>query len=593
MSARKRKTSDKTVQKAMFNELAEYPSPDEETKFYFVTNRFNLLEILSSGWIKPALWYPKYYHDLGEACPQQIPLLLDLPSENLITELFGPVSSMFPVVIEADLQGMQGRGLSIDQDFHPEEKDISTVGASLCFLVNGAIPSSRLRKIYFRSEQELQDYRVRSFSNVPVEESLLSVDPEAFRGPELDTTRFLEAIADMAQNTPCDSHNYGSKAAGALGGALTMLFKLSEMNDAVSLEFLANCINQLAGLPLSNAETMATDTSNVAAAIRALLNGLTESPSVRAPIEPGSSELLLIQLITRQLAASQLDEFYGEGFLESVYADFQSHLEEWSPGAADIMEDYARGFSSIQDTITGMSDIDEILVDAQFRAVPTLTALTIFLLKPEPEKCLTWNDDARLQDDSALMMAVAFSGALYGRSRIPTDARPSKESLRLLDELTALAVNREFGGLTWDAPNSAAIETTEVREYTIETLSIDGAILVRRKKSAPRADKWFDRILALDLNDDRHQAIAIEFCNVAGWTDCIVTEIPLGDREFILEHHKRKPHSIRIEGKVEIAERIHEDRFNRRVNELPMSEGEKLINDHLRNLLEEVSIRSE
>lgn len=587
MGARKRKTTDKTVQKAMFDELSENPSADKAATFYFVTNRFNLLEILSSGWIKPAIWYPKYYRDLGEACPERIPLLLDFPSERLINEVFGSVSSSFPVLVEVDLLGMKGCGLRIDRDFRPEETDISAVDSGLCFLVNGTVPSSRVSKVYFRSEQELQDYRVRSFSNVPLEESLLSVNPDAFTGPEHDTARFLEAIADVARNSPQDSHNYDSKTPGALGGALTMLFKLSEANYAVSLELLANCINQLAGLALSNTETAATGNPNAAAAILAVLNVLTEAPSVRTSLESGNTELLLIQLITRQLASSQLDEFYGEGFLELVYAEFQSQLEEWFPNATDIWEDYARGFSSIQDTITGISEIDEILVDAQFRDVPTLTALTIFLLKPEPEKCLTWNDDSRLQDNFALMMALAFSGALYGRSRIPTDARPSKESLRLLDELTALALNRESGGLSWDAPYSTTIDTTEVRDYTIETLSVDGAILVKRKKPVAKPEKWFERILALDLKNERHQATAIELCNVAGWTDCIVTEILLQGRDFILEHHARKPHSIRIEGKVEINERIHEDRFFRRVNELPLSEGEKLITGYLRNLLEE------
>ena len=76
--------------------------------FLLLTNRYNLLDILSSGLIKPASKYIKYYSDAGTICPEGIPLFVRPPSSDFIANVIGVEIGTFPVILEINLRDMHG-----------------------------------------------------------------------------------------------------------------------------------------------------------------------------------------------------------------------------------------------------------------------------------------------------------------------------------------------------------------------------------------------------------------------------------------------------------------------------------------------------
>ncbi len=69
-------------------------------KWFFATNRANLLTILASGIICPANCYAKYYDDLLSFSGNSIPLLRDGLYSDLTERVTGGNNARFPVLLE-------------------------------------------------------------------------------------------------------------------------------------------------------------------------------------------------------------------------------------------------------------------------------------------------------------------------------------------------------------------------------------------------------------------------------------------------------------------------------------------------------------
>ena len=71
---------------------------------FFLTNRFNLLEILSSRMIKSRAGHAdeRYFVDLLDRAPGRVPLIADPPSPPLCEYVSSGGESAFPVLLELD-----------------------------------------------------------------------------------------------------------------------------------------------------------------------------------------------------------------------------------------------------------------------------------------------------------------------------------------------------------------------------------------------------------------------------------------------------------------------------------------------------------
>src|SRR5438477_3725902 len=81
--------------------LFEEPG-DVHPPVVFLTNRYNLLQILSARYIAPREAYPKYYSDLLLQSPGRIPLIRASTSKQLEDLVASEGEASFPVVLELD-----------------------------------------------------------------------------------------------------------------------------------------------------------------------------------------------------------------------------------------------------------------------------------------------------------------------------------------------------------------------------------------------------------------------------------------------------------------------------------------------------------
>ena len=132
-----------------------------EVRLYFLTNRMNLLTILSAGILYPADQSWRYTSDSRDICDGNIPVWENLfPIE--LKPCFEAEDAASPVIIE----------------FGPMLREL---GASYgAVFINGVavfskpVPITLVKKIHFRTSAELEDFELRTFEDTPFPKSLFA-----------------------------------------------------------------------------------------------------------------------------------------------------------------------------------------------------------------------------------------------------------------------------------------------------------------------------------------------------------------------------------------------------------------------------------
>src|SRR4051794_13767811 len=85
-----------TVEGTLFGETAVTPGP------LIPTNRFNLLEILSSRVVSPRAAYVKYYADLLELADGRVPVVRGPFGDDVVAAVSSESAAAYPVALELD-----------------------------------------------------------------------------------------------------------------------------------------------------------------------------------------------------------------------------------------------------------------------------------------------------------------------------------------------------------------------------------------------------------------------------------------------------------------------------------------------------------
>ena len=163
--------------------------PNVEHRWVFLTNRQNLLQVLSSGLVAPAFAYEKYYEDLLRFAPAHVPLV-STPLGQELTDLVSPKDSpaQFPVAIEISSEWLQSANDNIVGGLEASR------GERLLFL-DGLIPSTAITCVHFRSAAERDEHIARPYANVNHEAWDLHVTEGIFieaEEPKVEPGGFLE-----------------------------------------------------------------------------------------------------------------------------------------------------------------------------------------------------------------------------------------------------------------------------------------------------------------------------------------------------------------------------------------------------------------
>ena len=186
-------------------------------KWCIPVNRHNLSKILSGGIIAPQNSFTDYKNDAQSFLEGSIILLKGGVSNALmLTEDFVG-SSNFLTLVEIDFEELNTK--LIHQI--PSEKDSNGKSQDNVITYSGAIPSSNIKTIYFQLEEDLQDFQVREFEDVPSDAVNVEVNESLFN--QQISYDFFEAVKAVPKNKNSSQYKSIYKKSDAYVGSLAVL----------------------------------------------------------------------------------------------------------------------------------------------------------------------------------------------------------------------------------------------------------------------------------------------------------------------------------------------------------------------------------
>ena len=463
---------------------------------WLLTNRNNLAEILSSGFLKPAHFASRHYADLGSLCIGYLPLLLAHPSAELVEQVRLEGEYNYPVLIKVSLDGLSGAVTLVTN----EQSELADAGDSNwsgdALLVRGILPVQRINQIVFASYEEQQHVLQTAYGNVPTEHLLRSaVEAESFAGT-LSAQPFINTIQSYHRDDETLAQEkvlYASleKVAGGLALAATPLSNRPHL----SFTALVQSLNLLAGHK-PDGETQ------ISLAVAGLLRHELPETASRS-----QNQLLLTS--TAGLAANYRQGLPARDLVNSAYADVAR-----ISGEADSLRELR------QDTFRVLND-EITLADFEARwprkSYGVQIALLRFVLRGDkpPTRQQLVDDQAGTTD----VLSWFLTGLYLGRCRLPVEAYPDMGLLHAIDSSVANNINQNAHGLLemtsthFVLVQSFGLETVFRSDDEIACFAYEGSLeqLVMHFQAQPK--------------EDLDEQLAIDFCKIMGWTTCVQTTI--------------------------------------------------------------------
>lgn len=495
MSRPSKKSSTLPGMRPIFGEADSGKTESKKTA-WLLTNRNNLVEILSSGFLKPAHFAARHYADLSSFCVGYLPLLLTHPSAELVEQVRLEGEFNYPVLIRISLDGLHGPIIMLrgEQSELADVEDVIWSGDAL--LVQGILPIQRIDRILFASNDEQQQVLQTGYGNVPTE--LLSrstTDAEAFNG-----TLAAQAIVSFLQSHHLDdktldwekaTYAHVEKIAGGLALAASSLGTRPHLSFAA----IVQALNLLEGHNLEG-ETQ------ISLAVAGLLH-------LDLPDAANRSQNQLLLTKTAELAAGYLHGFSTSDVVNAVYADVVRTLDAGNP-MRELRQDT---FRVLESELT-LAEFEARWPRKQYD-VPS--ALIRFLLRGDKPPVRQQLMDG--QAGTADVLSWFLTGLYLGRSRVPVEAYPDSGLLRAIDSSVAGYVNRHSRGLLetpaphFELVQSFGLETMFRGDVEIARFNHEGSLeqLVKHFQTQPK--------------EDLDGQLAIDFCEIMGWTNCVRTDI--------------------------------------------------------------------
>jgi hypothetical protein len=471
-----------------------------------LTNRYNLLEILSSRLLAPRASYSKYYADLLDAAPGRIPLLAEpLPGETL-ERVQKDSATAFPVALEIDSTRLEDNPVpALLSDGATDQRPLKAEGA-VAWAPAGPIPLSAVSAVLLRSEAELAEHSARRYENVRDVDTL--VDSSLFASSsEMRVLDWLESLPTPASPT-ADELDRADRISGAFALAAVEL-----PADRKTFE-----------------------------AFGALLAGRGEKPRKRRRDDVGLPSWLQwlgdpgrrsgeteARLFAASLA-SMLNEDRAERWRAPELLDKIRGAVLKGRFASEERATLEREFDVIGAVLRNERDFPRFRSDSGHAVAK---ALFLVLMRPEPERLLAWSSEETGADPAVRLTAAALAGALRGRKRLQLDFRPEGLDVLLASQEAALVAPAEeaLAAVAFPPP---AVEEESTDGRTQLRLVVGESTLVERTLE-PAAAKPV--LVAEDLETPGPaRDFAVEICRRLGWDDCVRTVIHVPKGEIRFEH---------------------------------------------------------
>ena len=334
--------------------------PTGEPRVGVLTNRRNLLEFLSRRQIVPAESISKYYRDLLELAPGQIPLV----STPISLELVRAVTEgdqVFPVFLELE---------------HATE-----------LTPRRSVALSEVKAIHFRTEVELTEHTARKYANVP-DGPPLTVSPGLFSGGS-QTLSAIRSAKMRDRNKRAERLSWASAWSGAV---LTSVRALEEHADADSVTVVER---MLSGRPWGR-----TKLAPHLGVLRQMRDG--------KPPSTGKDE-------DTAIFAEALSRMVNEGPPGDTVG-FVDSLVESTP----VDDRTRRAFLKMKAILAGDIEFEPFRPTGS----PVIKGLLVALMRATPDRLQPWSADVASADGISTVTAAVLIGASSGRHLLDVTLRP-------------------------------------------------------------------------------------------------------------------------------------------------------------------------
>lgn len=415
-------------------DVREIPPGSAGGRWFYVTNRLNLVSSLSARLIGPRSSLVKYYADLLEDVPGWIPLVNVRPTKTLLERVTAEPGGGSAVIVElpSDLPG-----LVLDE------------GGVVAFVP--AVALADVVKIHFPDEKSLRQHRARPFGNVHAHDDLLVVSPELFESTEELSPSFAAPPDPKVDWRSIDRLRGGVSGAVAAASTGEML--------AAAAGVLGAAVTSSDGLPTW---LPWTNWSSLTTQLQGESSGDLDERVFRAAYSI--------------LSASDASDAWSP---RSVLRELRDHL---GPDANDI----AVG--------AGLTEAEEVMsVERPFEAfrygsdaLRSLRAVLLVLLRPSLIDLIEWPPQESGADEVTRVLAAVLAGSLRGLSREAIEVR----SLALDDVTARWAVTLALGD------KEASLQPMELREVGKAVELVVSGVAV--KATPARREPLLGTYLAVD-----------------------------------------------------------------------------------------------
>lgn len=439
----------------------------EQSEWRFVTNRYNLLEILSSGLIAPHESLTKPYGRLLQSASGRLPLLQAPAGSAVLEQVTAGGRANFPVVLRLGQSSLIGT---------PEPLIEGAATVDWC------IPTEAVTQIVFPDERSIREFRARQFSNVPESEASIVVDPEEFTADGLGQT-LLEALNGLQPATP-KPWDLIDRVRGGVGG----LCQAVTTADGVAV------LGRVLGAGDQRAEVAPWLTED------SLLRVGIQSES---PADPETA--IYVATLTVLDGTDPTKDWKPRAVLDAVRDAASDSVISESSGQVE------RNLQSVESILIGDREFQPFRGGSE--GLTTAKALLLVLLRNDLTKLLAWPDHETGADESTRMTAAAFAGRLRGVSREQLAARNP-----LLDRYTARWASRACGADV-SLPRVSVAPSGE--EGQLQLGLMVGDLLVVRAPELPPSP--YD-IYSSQTGKDRDR-LRLNLARHMGWRELIQSEV--------------------------------------------------------------------
>ncbi len=478
-------------------ELVDHPDADStHVDFGFLTNRQNLLQVLSTGLLATRAAYAKYYPDLLEIAEGSIPFVrLPAPTNAISAVLEEGNAGSFPVIVDPGSWARDALYTEADDD-----AAIRTYPA--------AVPLAPDAVVYFRSQDELTEHTARRYPNV-ADIVRFEISPSLFEGEPADLT----VPAGAGKGLYDADYRTADKRAG-------MLAALAAATPTDWLQQLGDVMSARLAKPKSTPSWYRHD----------------------------------VLLATKKLAArsSDDDRLLQTVLATTIEADTTAGIQPLKllariAESASPSEDQTKGFDKIRAVLELERDFEKFTPG---KGSPILKALLLALLRPDPERLLSWSTNETGADDEVIVAAAAIVGTIQGWALAPKAEFPAS----LVHWLAVFQAECVQSAGPWPG-----LSTELVGDDRQGTLRWDGQTVVTKTKAPAALDELLD---GLDVNDARVQSAVLELIDAQGWWDCQVLEVELaGGRGHIVRVQSGKQAGLEIQGVRRWTATVNKDRL--------------------------------